>query len=217
MAKKIFTILGVLLFIVAIYAIMRETITYEIVGEVHDCEAVTYKDGNGYVEDKWVVIKREDGVKVKFRNDDDLICWKRNSDSIQNIFIDLKSKPNNGVVVTVDGFGNVRKAVPFFKRVVKEDQLSRIAPNIIGTGQAPEADSCATKAYQLSLVVNLHANTWSYHLLEANMVTNTPPNQWKWSDVPENSIHGALSITEPSGSNTVRKVTCASWCTGMHQ
>ena len=74
MAKKIFTILGVLLFIVAIYAIVRETITYEIVGKVHDCEAVTYKDGNGYVEDKWVVIKREDGVKVKFRNDDDLIC-----------------------------------------------------------------------------------------------------------------------------------------------
>lgn len=217
MAKKLFKLLGILLLIVAIYVICRETTVYEINGRVQECTSVTYKDGNGYVEDKFVVIQREDGVKSQFRNDDDLLCLKGDSDRIQKIFNELKGKTNAGVVLTVDGFGNVRKAVPYFKRVAKPDHMmSRVADNIAGVGDINTADKCTNKTYQLNLCVNLHANTWSYNLLEASMSTNTPPNQWEWTNVPENSIHGSLSITDHSGSNTVRKVNCSSWCTGMH-
>ena len=219
MGKKIFLRLIVLfLFIVAIYVICRETTMYEISGRVQECTAITYKDGNGYVEDKFVVIQRDDGVKAQFRNDDDLLCLKRNSDKLQKIFNDVKGKANSGVVLTVDGFGNVRKAVPYFKRVVKDDpMMHRVASNIAGVVDPNAADKCAEKAYQFNVHVNLHANTWSFKFLEASMVTNTPPNKWVWTNIPENSIHGALSITDPSGSNVVRKVNCSSWCTGMHQ
>ena len=219
MGKKIFLrFLVLFMLIMAIYVICRETTMYEVSGRVQECTAITYKDGNGYVEDKFVVIQRDDGVKAQFRNDDDLLCLKRNSDNLQKIFNDVKGKTNAGVVLTVDGFGNVRKAVPYFKRVSKPDpMMNRVADNIVGVGDVNAADKCASKAYQLNLHVNLHANTWSYNLLEASMSTNTPPNKWKWTNVPENSIHGSLSITDPSGSNTVRKVTCSSWCTGMHQ
>lgn len=219
MGKKIFLRLIVwVLFLMAAYVICRETLLYEISGSVQECTAITYKEGNGYVEDKFVVIQRDDGVKAKFRNDDDILCLKRNSRNLQKIFNDVKGKSNAGVVLTVDGFGNVRKAVPYFKRVVKDDNvMHRVANDVVGVGNVTTADNCAEKAYQFNIHVNLHANTWSYKLLEASMVTNQPPNQWKWTNVPENSIHGALSITDPSGSNVVRRVNCSSWCTGMHQ
>lgn len=219
MGKKIFLrFIMLFLFIMAVYVVCRETTMYEISGRVQECTAITYKDGNGYVEDKFVVIQRDDGIKARFRNDDDLLCLKLNSDKIQKIFNDVKGKPNAGVVLTLDGFGNVRKAVPYFKRVVKDDNvMHRVANDVVGVGNVATVDNCAEKAYQFNIHVNLHANTWSYKLLEASMSTNQPPNQWKWNNVPENSIHGALSITDPSGSNVVRRVNCSSWCTGMHQ
>lgn len=218
MAKKIFKIFVFLLLLMAVYVICRETTLYEISGKVQECTAITYKDGNGYVEDKFVVIQREDGVKVQFRNDDDLLCLKRNSDDIQKIFNDLKDKSNAGVVLTVDGFGNVRKAVPYFKRVVKADPLmNRVGSDIVGIGETKTSDTDATKVYILSVNLDLHASTWSYDIHEASVQTNTPPNKWKWRGLPENSIHGILRIVEPSGSNVVRRVRCANWSTGMDQ
>lgn len=219
MGKKIFLRLIVwVLFFMAVYVICRETTMYEISGSVQECTTITYKDGNGYVEDKFVVIQRDDGVKAKFRNDDDILCLKRNSRNLQKIFNDVKGKSNAGVVLTVDGFGNVRKAVPYFKRVVKDDNvMHRVANDVVGVGNASSVDNCAEKAYQLSVYVNQRANTWGYKLLEANVSTNHPHNQWKWRNVPESSIHGALSVTDPSGSNVVRRVNCSYWCMGIHQ
>lgn len=123
MGKKIFLrFIMLFLFIMAVYVVCRETTMYEISGSVLECTTITYKDGNGYVEDKFVVIQRDDGVKAKFQNDDDILCLKRNSRNLQKIFNDVKGKPNAGVVLTLDGFGNVRKAVPYFKRAVKKRQ-----------------------------------------------------------------------------------------------
>lgn len=219
MGKKIFLRLIVLfLFIMAVYVICRETTMYEISGCIQECTTITYKDGNGYVEDKFVVIQRDDGVKAQFRNDDDLLCLKRNSDKLQKIFNDVKGKANSGVVLTVDGFGNVRKAVPYFKRVSKPDpMMNRVDSDIVGVGETKTSDTDATKVYILSVNLDLHASTWTYDIHEASVQTNTPPNKWRWRELPENSIHGILRIVEPSGSNIVRRVRCANWSTGMDQ
>lgn len=220
MAKKIiFKLLGLFLLVMAIYAACRETHLYEISGRVVEASEIVHKDGNGYVEDKFVVIQREDGVKVSFRNDNDFLCLKTNSAKFQKLFHELKGKTNTGVVLTIDGFGNVRKVVPYFKRAAKPDSsMNRIADNIVGIGDSKVSGNDTTKtAYILNVNLDLHANTWTYSIHHSNIQTNLPPNKWKWRSIPENSIHGNLRITELNGSNVVRRVHCSDWCTGIHQ